>query len=210
RVRRTLTRHVLTTRALNRALLARQLLLRRWRLPVARAVERLVGLQAQQPHDPYIGLWTRLEDFRPDALVRLLTGRRAVRSPLMRATIHLVTARDCLALHAVMRSVLARTHANGPFSRRLKGVDLGEVVAVGRALLEERPRTRAELRALLAKRWPRADALAHASRVGGGPPPAGFRRRRGRDPRHPVRSHRLTRERPKNERPRVTPSGESP
>jgi hypothetical protein len=78
---------VLGTRALNRALLERQLLLRRRRLSVSKAIEHLVGLQAQQPNDPYIGLWTRL-----------ITEREAVRTTLMRTTIHLVTARDWLAL----------------------------------------------------------------------------------------------------------------
>ena len=63
---------VLTLRELNRATLARQMLLDREPLPVSEAVERLVGLQAQVPNPPYIGLWTRLRDFRRDDLTRLL------------------------------------------------------------------------------------------------------------------------------------------
>ncbi len=85
---------VLGRRALNRALLERQLLLRRSNLSVTAALEQLVGLQAQAPNPPYIGLWTRLLDFRPDQLVQLITGRQVVRIALMRGTIHLVTAQD--------------------------------------------------------------------------------------------------------------------
>ncbi|MGH3487685.1 MAG: DNA glycosylase AlkZ-like family protein, partial [Actinopolymorphaceae bacterium] len=83
---------VLTLRALNRATLERQLLLRRWRMPALDAVERVVGLQAQAPFPPYYGLWSRLVDFRPEELADLLTTRQVVRIVLMRSTIHLVSA----------------------------------------------------------------------------------------------------------------------
>jgi len=85
---------VLTRRELNRALLARQLLLERRRLPVAHAVERLCALQAQYPPSPYIGLWSRLAEFRKTGLTRALEQRRVVRATLMRITLHLVSARD--------------------------------------------------------------------------------------------------------------------
>ena len=149
---------VLSARALNRATLARQMLLERANLSAADAIERLVGMQAQVPVDPYVGLWTRLDGFRPEELAELLTKRRAVRASLMRATIHLVTARDMRRLRPLMEPVIARMFWTGsPFGRAIEGVDTETLVALVRDLIEERPRTRAELRPLLAERWPDCD-----------------------------------------------------
>ncbi len=158
---------VLGLRALNRALLERQLLLRRRKLPALDAIEHLVGMQAQAPDPPYVGLWTRLEGFRPDELGRLILDRRAVRVALMRNTVHLVTARDCLALRPLVQPVLDRglrpSHAH---REGIEGVDIEVLVATGRALLEERPRTARELGELLRERWPDRDpaSLARAIR----------------------------------------------
>jgi Winged helix DNA-binding domain len=156
---------VVSERALNRALLGRQLLLRRQRRPAAETVEHLVALQAQNPRDPYIALWTRLEDFDPHELGRLVAEGQVVRSPLLRTTLHLVGADDCLAMAALLRPVLERGFWTGsPFGRRLKGADVEAVLAAGRELLDERPRTTAQLRSLLGERWPDRDAssLAYA------------------------------------------------
>ncbi len=140
-------------RALNRALLARQLLLERRAMPAAEAIERLVGLQAQEPLEPYVGLWSRLQDFDPRELAALLEARQAVRTLLMRRTLHLVTARDSLTFRPVHQRML-ETRMLGTLRRRLPGVDLAELAAAGRPLFEEQPRTLSEVGRALAERWP--------------------------------------------------------
>ena len=115
----------ISRRALNRALLQRQMLLDRVEMPVAEAVEWLIGMQAQVPSTPYTGLWSRLQDFDPMALSDLIANRGAVRLNIMRATIHLVTARDCLRLRPIMQPVLERGFYTGsPFAKRIAGVDI--------------------------------------------------------------------------------------
>jgi hypothetical protein len=158
---------VLGPRELNRATLERQMLLRRRKLSAVEAIERLVGMQAQAPAPPYVGLWTRLEDFHPDELARLILERRAVRIALMRNTVHLVTVSDCLALRPLMQPVFDRTlYATRANRANLDGVDIEALVAAGRALLEERPRTAKELGELLQEQWPGRDpaSLARAIR----------------------------------------------
>jgi winged helix DNA-binding protein len=158
---------VLSRRALNRATLARQLLLRRSEMPVLGAIERLVGMQAQVPLNPYTGLWSRLAGFRPESLARAIEQRRAVRIVLMRATIHLVSADDCLLLRPLVQPVLdgelARHPEHGP---ALRGVDLDPVLAAARTILADQPQTGAGLRGALGERFPEHDAvaLAHACR----------------------------------------------
>lgn len=158
---------VLSRRALNRATLARQMLLRRGEMPAIEATEHLVGLQAQAPNPPYVGLWTRLAGFHPDELSHLILDRRAIRIALMRNTVHLVSARDCLALRPLTQPVLDR----GLYSTRanragIEGMDVEALAAAGRELLEERPRTAKELGGLLQERWPDRDPaiLARAIR----------------------------------------------
>lgn len=157
-------REVLSLRALNRATLARQMLLARQRLPVARAIERLAGLQAQAPNPPYVGLWSRLEDFPREALTEALRRRRVVRLSMMRATLHLVSARDALA----WRPLLDAAHQRGLLGnhkRALEGVDRAEALALGRALLDERARTSTELGQALLERWPRSEPASLAGLI---------------------------------------------
>jgi uncharacterized coiled-coil protein SlyX len=150
---------VLTPRALNRAVLARQMLLERVEVPVPAAIERLVGLQAQLPNPPYIGLWARLAGFEKDDLTRLIEKRRVVRSTMMRATQHMVTARDYLWLRPVLQPMLDRRCRNA-LGKGTAGVEQAELLAAGRALLAEQPRTITELQTLLGERWPKHDKLA--------------------------------------------------
>ncbi|MEU4537331.1 winged helix DNA-binding domain-containing protein [Streptosporangium sp. NPDC023825] len=149
---------VLSRRALNRATLERQLLLARAELPALEAVRHLYGMQAQAPDPPYIGLWTRLAGFAADDLARLINERLVVRLSLMRSTIHLVTADDCLALRPLLGPTLARGLRGSAHGKGLADVDLDELAAVGRKLVEERPLTFRELGALLRERWPEAPA----------------------------------------------------
>jgi hypothetical protein len=165
---------VLSLQALNRALLARQLLLSRAPLPDAGAradrvietVEQLAGLQAQAPFPPYYGLWSRLAGFRPDDLAELIIDRRVVRIALMRGTIHLVSARDCLMIRPLVQPVLDRA-LKTIFGKQIEGVDTIALTAAGRVLLAEKPLTFSELGGLLAEQWPGhpPNALAQAVRA---------------------------------------------
>ena len=153
---------VLSLRAVNRALLARQLLLERQVLPagepertarVMQTIEHLIGLQAQAPFPPYYGLHSRLNGFRPEDLATLITDRSVVRIALMRGTIHLVSARDCLPLRRLLQPVIERG-MRGAFGKQLAGVDPAELAAAGRRLVEAEPMTFARLGQALAARWP--------------------------------------------------------
>jgi hypothetical protein len=165
---------VLSLRALNRALLDRQMLLRRSPLPdagpradrVIETVEHLVGMQAQAPFPPYYGLWSRLAGFRPADLAELILDRRVVRIALMRGTIHLVSARDCMTLRPLVQPVLDRG-LNAIFGKQTEGVDTVALAAAGRVLLEQSPRTFSELGSLLSEQWPghSANALAQSVRA---------------------------------------------
>jgi hypothetical protein len=121
-------------------------------------------MQAQEPQAPYIGLWSRLDGFQAQDLSHLIAERRAVRGGLMRATIHLVTARDWVGLRPLMSPVLTRGFRGSAFSKAVAGVKLSELLSYGRELMSSQPRSRAELGPLLAERWPAVDptALAYA------------------------------------------------
>lgn len=97
---------VLTLRELNRATLARQLLLERKRLSPTAVIERLVGLQAQWPQAPYVGIWTRTTGFRREALERELVRGAVLKATVMRQTLHLVTPRD----YGLIRSAMSENN----------------------------------------------------------------------------------------------------
>ncbi|UUZ89898.1 winged helix DNA-binding domain-containing protein [Paenibacillus sp. P25] len=155
---------VLGRRALNRALLARQMLLSRAELPVLDAVERLAGLQAQSPNAPYFALWTRLEGFRQEELSRFIEERKTVRIALMRSTLHLVSARDSLHWRPLLQPVLDRG-LKGVYGKRLEGLDPAEIAAAGRKLVEAQPLTFSEIGKRLSERWPDRDPSALAAAV---------------------------------------------
>src|SRR5690349_11101716 len=101
---------VLTLRELNRALLARQLLLERSKLGVQQAVEKVCAIQAQWPQSPYIALWTRLSAFRKEQLTRALEQHKDVKATLFRITLHITIARDYPYFAAVvLRAARERT-----------------------------------------------------------------------------------------------------
>ncbi|MFG2133742.1 winged helix DNA-binding domain-containing protein [Streptomyces sp. NPDC048751] len=151
---------VLDTRALNRATLARQLLLDRAEAPVLDTVAHLGGLQAQEPQEPFVGLWSRLTAFDPSRLSDLLVRRRVVRTHLMRRTVHLVTADDALAWRA-RHDPMLRQRVLGTYRRELADVDLDQLAAAGRAVMADgEPRSMTELARPLTGRWPTAGPRA--------------------------------------------------
>ncbi|TVX96867.1 winged helix DNA-binding domain-containing protein [Cohnella terricola] len=158
----------LSRRALNRALLERQMLIKRTKIPALDVMEHLIGLQAQAPNPPYIGLWARVEDFRQDELSGLIESRQAVRIALMRSTIHLTSARDALSLRPVVQPALERG-LKGNYGKHLAGIDEADLAAEARTLVEKRPMTFRELGGLLAEdeRWRNRepDTLAAAVRT---------------------------------------------
>ena len=158
----------LSLQALNRATLQRQWLIERQDSTALDAIEHLVGMQAQAPLAPYVGLWTRLNGFQPDELVKLLEERHAVRGSMMRATIHLMSSRDFLAFRPLIQPRLEReVFQNMTYGRhRLEGLDIDAVLQAGIDRMTEGPATAVQLREHLGPLWPdrEAAALAHAVR----------------------------------------------
>ncbi|MEU7848932.1 winged helix DNA-binding domain-containing protein [Micromonospora parva] len=151
---------VLDTRALNRATLARQLLLDRADLPALDAVAHLGGLQAQEPQEPFTGLWSRLRAFHPTELSTLLTERRVVRTHLMRRTVHLLTADDAVAWRP-RHDAMLRQRVLAVYRGELDGVDLDALTAAARALMaDHEPRSMPEIGRALAEHWPTAEPRA--------------------------------------------------
>lgn len=158
----------LTQRDLNRALLARQLLLERVRLPISRALERIGGIQDQYAPNAYIRLWSCLEGFRRDDLTRALERRTVVQATLMRSTIHVVSRRDfwpfAVAIRAAQREWLVRAW-------KVPVPELERQADRLRAQLADGPR-RAEELATVSRTW---DPALNLVRV---PPSGTWERRR--------------------------------
>ncbi len=175
----------LTAGELNRATLARQLLLDRSALSVADAVRRVVALQAQQPASPYVALWNRLAGFDPAGLDAAFAGHQVVRAQLMRITMHAVCAEDHQAFRQAMEPTLRASRLGDPRFTAC-GLTLGEADVLTGGLLDfaGQPRTNAECEAWLADRlgapmpplaWrmlrnPGARAVPGRPRTGGLPP----------------------------------------
>ena len=177
---------VLDQRTLNRALLARQHLLARTAERTAlQLVEDLVGLQAQNPRDPYVALWSRVAGFDPDAFSRAHEDKAVVRVVgHLRRTIHLTTPEDCLGLRPVLRDVCERS-VDSQFRRQLDGLDPVALAAIARPLFEAEPRPMADVRKVLLERLPGRDGLAIGEAVASRLPlvqlpPRGLWRRSGK------------------------------
>lgn len=132
-------------------------------MSVPAALEHLVGMQAQAPNLPYVGLWSRLEGFNPERLSQLVRTRRAVRLSLMRNTIHLVTVRDAHGLKPLFEPLGERGFLHGsPWGRGIRLAELAAIKRAGREIMHARPRTVAELSKLLSERFPDHDGVALA------------------------------------------------
>ena len=169
-----MSERVLTLRELNRALLERQLLLRRRRLPVPRAIERLCALQAQYSPSPHIALWSRLDGFRKEQLTRALEQRRVVKASLFRITLHIVSARDYPYFAAAWLPAAQET------TPRATAETVAELSRVVNAAATKAPITHEELEALASEglggvRW-RTRTLAPLVHL----PPSGTWRFHGR------------------------------
>ena len=166
----------LTERELNRALLARQLLLARAKTPLPRALERIGGIQAQYAPSMYIGLWTRLEGFARDQLTRALERRSVIQGSMMRATIHLVSQRDywpfVAGIRQAQRKWWMRTHGRDLDAKTVAANDRKVRHAFRGGTLK-----RAELEEILGKRLGSAGLFVDLVRV----PPSGTWERRRAD-----------------------------
>jgi DNA glycosylase AlkZ-like len=156
----------LTLRELNRATLARQLLLEREKVSAGEAVGRLAGMQAQEAKHPFAGLWSRVEGFGRDDLKSALNEREVVRATLMRATLHLMSAADYAAFRTAVAPALTAA-MTGALRGRDQGLDLKKLLPVARKLVKQEPRDFNELRGLLAKEFPKVNerALGYAVRT---------------------------------------------
>lgn len=150
---------LLSLRELNRTTLARQFLLERADVPPLEAIERLVGMQAQLARPPYVGLWTRLKGFAREDLARQIEQKRVIKATFLRATLHLMTAKDYLKFRASLQPVLTNA-LDAIVKERGASVDVPALVKAARELLRAQPRSFAELTTLLTDLVPDGDAGA--------------------------------------------------
>ena len=150
-----MTERVLSTRELNRALLARQFLLERSRQSLPSTLERVAGLQTQYAPSGYIGLWSRVENFRRPSLTKSLEQKRAIQASLMRVTIHMVSARDYVLFSAGIREATRKWWLSIQ-RHAVEAADMKKVAALLRKHLENGPLRQAELVKLTMEAgWPR-------------------------------------------------------
>ena len=156
----------LTLRALGRATLARQMLLERADVTPVAAIERLAAVQAQLGRPAFVALWTRLAGFRADPLRAAIAKRRVVRATLMRATLHMVTARDYLAFRPALAPMLGDVMRR-VLGARAKAVDAARLERAARDVLAGGARTFEELRPALGAALGEKDerALGYAVRT---------------------------------------------
>ena len=156
---------VLSTRALGRATLARQLLLGRHELPAPEAIGRLAGMQAQEPGPPYLGLWSRLKGFDEAELAEAIESRQVVRATVMRGTLHLLPSKDFIRLRSAVAPAVGEAMLR-VLGRRAEGLDVPELVRQARSLFDESDVLSAkQLRDALAECHPEADIRALAAVV---------------------------------------------
>ncbi len=149
---------ILSLREINRATLARQLLLERSTMTAPSAIERLVGMQAQLTSAPYVGLWTRLKDFKRADLASAIELHQVVKATLMRATLHLVTAQDYQRFRTAISPALEG--AAESIAKNRIPIDKERVLKVARDFIAEKPRTFAEISAMLSAEMPDSDVGA--------------------------------------------------
>lgn len=126
--------------------------------------EHLAGLQAQTTNTWYVGFWSRMESFDPQVVSQPMEQRELVRIALMRSTIHLVSAQDCLDFRLPVQPPIVRS-TTAAFGKNWTGLDLDEVVSKGRQLLEQEPLTFNDLGKKLQESWPDRDAASLAQAV---------------------------------------------
>ncbi|NJM06018.1 winged helix DNA-binding domain-containing protein [Candidatus Gracilibacteria bacterium] len=147
----------LSLRALNRATLARQLLLTRADLPAIEAIEHLIGMQAQLAMPPFVGLWSRLANFQRAELAELLAERQVVRATLMRATLHLISTHDYVKFRTTIQPVLDAAGADIATRRGGAAFDRMQLLQLAYDFIAAQPRTFAEISAMLAAALPEHD-----------------------------------------------------